>query len=129
VFLPNVLKEAVACIQDANGMNGRLLAAYVHKYFCDMWYHFQAVKGRLKVGAKAIYVVGNSAFYGVPVPVEQVYAEMLDMAGFVNVRVEAIRKRNSKKDLYEYVVEADFASTNPLGQIASIRRSHAPTLF
>ncbi|MBI5722479.1 MAG: DNA adenine methylase [Planctomycetes bacterium] len=129
MFLPVSLGEAVSAIHAANGMNGRLLAAYVHKYFCDMWRHFQTIKDKLKTGAKVVYIVGNSSFYGVMVPAEQIYAEMLDMAGFVNIRIETIRKRNSKKELFEYAVEADYATASPMGQIAAIGQAYAPTLF
>jgi len=110
-------------------MNGQLLSAYVHKYFCDMWRHFQAVRNALRPGAKVVYIVGNSMFYGVMVSAEQVYAEMLDMAGFVNVRIATIRKRNSKKELFEYAVEADYAAPSPVGQLAAIGQAPNHTLF
>ena len=53
-----------------------------------------------------IYVVGNSTFYNVLVPVEQVYAEMLSQLGFSNVECVPLRKRNSKKELIEFDVRA-----------------------
>ncbi len=48
--------------------------------------------------AWVIYVVGNSIFFGVPVPTERWYGDLMD------VEIEAIRKRNSKKGLFEYTV-------------------------
>jgi len=36
--------------------------------------------------------------------VEGLYADMMKRAGLRNVAVHRIRKRNSKKELYEYVV-------------------------
>lgn len=129
VFLPQALRDAVSSIRDAGGANGALLSTYVLRYFCDTWRHVANVKTRLREAAKAVYIVGNSTFYGILVPVERIYAEILDMAGFVNVRIEPIRKRNSKKELYEYAVEADFAKPSPLGPVATYRPREAPTLF
>jgi len=129
VFLPSCLLDAVSRIENADGANGRLLAAYVHKYFCDMWAHFESVRHGLRRGAKAVYIIGNSTFYGVMVPAERIYGEMLTAAGFVNVKVEPIRKRNSKKELFEYAVEADMAETCPVGTVAAIRSIRTPLLF
>jgi len=51
-------------------------------------------------------VVGNSTFYDVLVPVEALYAELLEQHGFAGVEVKRIRKRNSKKALFEFSVSA-----------------------
>ncbi|MGH8894160.1 MAG: DNA methyltransferase [Actinomycetes bacterium] len=88
------------------GKNGPLLSAYVHKYFVDMWEHFQAAYKHVKSGGRATYIIGNSTFYGHVVPAEQWYREMLLEAGFHSATVEAIRKRNSKKELFEFDVSA-----------------------
>ncbi|AHH16902.1 putative DNA methyltransferase [Nocardia nova SH22a] len=93
--------EAIA--QDG-GRNGPLLANYVHKYFHDMWLHFQAVTPRVKVGGAVSYIVGNSTFYGHVVPAQDWYAAMLKELGYTDVAVDTIRKRNSNKALYEYDV-------------------------
>jgi hypothetical protein len=89
-----------------------LLANYVHKYFVDMNEHIQSAVRLLKLGAPAFYVVGNSKFYDTMVHVEDIYAGMLDSAGFKNVRIERIRKRNSKKELFEFLVSGtnDYAT-------------------
>jgi len=129
VFFPSYLAQVVENIAQANGTNGRLLSTYVHKYFCDMWKHFVTLKDSLKPGGKAVYIIGNSTFYGVTVPAERIYADMLDAAGFMNVRVEPIRKRNSKKELFEYAVEADFAAPSPVGTVAAVPHIRTPTLF
>jgi len=86
--------------------NGRVLAAYVHKYHYDMWGHFEAITGHLKTGGSVSYIVGNSTFYGHEVPVQKWYADMLRALGYENVHVETIRKRNSNKALFEYDVSA-----------------------
>jgi len=83
-----------------------LLANYLHKYFLDMSQHLQSLYPTLEPGAGVFYVVGNSKFYDVMVHTEQLYASLLAQAGFHRVEVRVIRKRNSKKELFEYVVSA-----------------------
>ncbi|MGJ0484488.1 MAG: hypothetical protein ACR65R_08130 [Methylomicrobium sp.] len=86
--------------------NGQLLANYIAKYFVDMWKHFQGLRDVLAKGARVHYIVGNSTFYGVLLPVEQIYGDMLNRLGFKNVTIRPVRKRNSKKELVEFDVSA-----------------------
>jgi hypothetical protein len=83
-----------------------LLANYVHKYFEDMTRHFDALVPALADGARVFYVVGNSKFYDVILPVEELYADLMRRAGLRDVAISAIRKRNSKKELFEFMVSA-----------------------
>jgi hypothetical protein len=83
-----------------------LLSRYVHKYFHDMTDHVASLAGVLERGATVHYIVGNSKFYDVLVPVERIYAALFDAHGLTGVRVETIRKRSSKRELFEYVVSA-----------------------
>ncbi len=83
-----------------------LLSRYVHKYFYDMVGHVGEVYAVLKSGGVAHYVVGNSKFYDVMLPVEEIFAALLRQAGFECVTVQQIRKRTSKKELFEYMVSA-----------------------
>ncbi len=85
-----------------------LLANYVHKYFVDMATHLNSLSHVLAPGAKVFYVVGNSKFYDTLVPVEKIYASLLARYGFRNVESETLRKRNSKKELYEFVVSGEW---------------------
>lgn len=105
-FKSKFLHKTAEMIGDSENKNGQLLASYVLKYFYDMWSHFQSLIGVLNDGAKLHYIVGNSTFYNVLVPVEQVYAEMLSQLGFSNVECIPLRKRNSKKELIEFDVRA-----------------------
>ena len=89
--------------------NGRLLASYVAKYFDDVWKHLVSLLPVLNDGSEIHYVVGNSAFYGVLLPVERLYAAMFERLGFEEVRCRAIRKRNSRKELFEFDVSARWA--------------------
>jgi len=81
-----------------------VLANYVHRYFVDMVQHVQSVYQALAPGGKVFYIVGNSRFYETLVSVEEIYAAMLEAVGFARVEVQCIRKRNSKKELFEFQV-------------------------
>ncbi len=83
-----------------------VLANYVHRYFVDVSEHLQNLYPLLLPGARVFYIVGNSRFYETVVPVEKIYAALLSKYGFTDTQVEVIRKRNSKKELFEYIVSA-----------------------
>jgi hypothetical protein len=83
-----------------------LLSTYVRKYFHDMALHLASLRRVLRRGGTAHFVVGNSKFYDVVVPVERLLAEQFEAAGFRRVTVETLRKRSSKKELYEYLINA-----------------------
>lgn len=84
-----------------------LLARYVLRYFQDMQMHFVNLSPLLRTGAQVYYVVGNAKFYEVVVPAEQLLARLMEAAGIIPVRVEPIRKRNSKKELMEFLISAE----------------------
>ncbi|HLJ81893.1 MAG TPA: DNA methyltransferase [Ktedonobacterales bacterium] len=84
----------------------KVLGIYVRKYFCDMVEHIHSVRAVLSAGATVHYVIGNSKFYDVMLHTEQIYAAILRDAGFQDVTVEMVRKRTSKKELFEYIVSA-----------------------
>lgn len=86
--------------------HSELLARYVHKYFYDMVHHSQEVFQVVKPGGFIYYIVGNSKFYDVLLPVESIFAAIFESTGFVNVSTCIIRKRTSKKELFEYLVSA-----------------------
>jgi hypothetical protein len=98
------LEQAISAVQSSGARNAALLATYIAKYFHDMRAHFSAVSERIRPGGRVHYIVGNSTFYGVLISTEHVYAEMLQGLGFVDVQVRVLRKRNSKRQLYEYDV-------------------------
>ncbi|HEY3234978.1 MAG TPA: DNA methyltransferase, partial [Polyangiaceae bacterium] len=75
------------------------LGRYVAKYFQDMVSHTKSLFFVVKPGGTIHYIVGNSKFYDVTLPVERIYAQMFEAAGFAQVTVETIRKRTSKKEL------------------------------
>ncbi|HEY2546979.1 MAG TPA: hypothetical protein VGI46_13005 [Candidatus Acidoferrum sp.] len=81
-----------------------LLSRYVHKYFCDMTLHVRELSHVVKPGGSIHYIVGNSKFYDVLLPVEQIFASMFEEVGFTQVKSTVIRKRTSKRELFEYDV-------------------------
>ncbi|MCS6918976.1 MAG: class I SAM-dependent methyltransferase, partial [Fimbriimonadales bacterium] len=87
-------------IREAHSTNGVLMANYVLKYFEDMNLHIQSLKRVLRADARIHYIVGNSSFYGVLVPAEQILARRFCEQGFENVKVAPLRKRNCKRELY-----------------------------
>jgi len=105
-FWPTSLMRALDDIAHEDNRSGLLLSNYIAKYFSDMWLHMQQVAKVIADGGTVHYVVGNSVFYNVLVPVERLYADMLHAAGFEDVQISPIRKRSSKKQLYEYDVSA-----------------------
>lgn len=105
-FCPSYLPKILDDVSHEDNKNGRLLSNYIYKYFVDMWLHFKSLPKVLNKNARVHYIIGNSTFYGVLVPAEKIYADMLSELGFKNVDVKPIRKRNSKKELFEFDVSA-----------------------
>ncbi len=105
-FQPGYLREILQAVTAAENANGALLANYIEKYFEDIFEHLRAVRSVLARGARVHYIVGNSTFYRVLLPVERLYADMLTTLGFQDVTIRAVRKRNSKKELIEFDVAA-----------------------
>ncbi|MBI2412198.1 MAG: DNA adenine methylase [Deltaproteobacteria bacterium] len=105
-FRSDKLNDVLSQIANTDNKNGVVLANYVAKYCDDMWAHFKDIRRVLSAGAEVHYIVGNSTFYGVLVPTEILYAEMLLALGFNDVECRPIRKRNSKKELVEFDVVA-----------------------
>ena len=92
------------------GQQSQVLSLYVTKYFEDTVRHIHSLKNVLAPRAQVHYIVGNSKFYDVMLPTEELYAAIFESEGFQDVHIETIRKRTSKKELFEYVVSARFQS-------------------
>jgi hypothetical protein len=65
-------------------------------YFFDSAQIWQALRRAARPGATVCYVVGDSAPYGIHVPVEQWLGELAVAAGFRSWRFEKVRDRNTK---------------------------------
>ena len=105
-FYPAYFDAILSRIRGADKKSGVLLSNYVAKYFEDMWCHIRDIAKVMTMGGTVHYIVGNSRFYDTVVPVERLFADMLTEAGFREARITRIRKRNSKKELYEFDVSA-----------------------
>lgn len=99
--------EGFGKIIDGIAQHSQLLAKYVHKYFADINKHICSLKNAVVSGGQVFYIVGNSKFYDTLVPVEHIYAAIFEANGFKNATVSVVRKRNSKKELFEYLVSAE----------------------
>lgn len=104
--LPSSLMDTALAIQESDGKNAFLMAQYVLKYFHDMYLHFQSLRTKLNTNARINYIVGNSTFFGVPVHSEKLYEDILLQLGYRDVGSRIVRKRNSKKELFEFDVYA-----------------------
>jgi hypothetical protein len=83
-----------------------VLGRYVQKYFHDMVLHCRSLFEVVRAGGTVHYIVGNSRFYDTVLPVEQIFARLFESSGFAESAIRTIRKRSSKKELYEFVVSA-----------------------
>ena len=106
IELPASLKKSVTQILETKEKNALLMANYVWKYFHDMHLHFANLRNSLKKGAVLSYIVGNSSFYGMQVHTEKLLEDSLTSIGYTNIGSKVVRKRNSKKELFEYCVYA-----------------------
>ena len=102
------LDTVVEKIKRTGEKNSELLSLYVKKYFYDVDEHIRAIQSALKPSAEVHYIIGNSTFYGVHVATPDLYEESLLAHGFKNVSSRVIRKRNSKKELFEYCTSATY---------------------
>ena len=105
---PNIQVPFEGFLEVVNSISAHsdVLGKYVHKYFQDMVLHVQSLRSVLVDGAYIYYLVGNSKFYDVVLEVEEIYAAIFRHNGFGQVEVERLRKRSSKKELYEFLVKA-----------------------
>ncbi|MDX2163559.1 MAG: SAM-dependent methyltransferase [bacterium] len=99
--------DHLQAVVESIAAHSQVLAKYVHKYFVDMSVHFESLFPAVAPFGKIFYVVGNSKFYDTLVPVEHLYAVMMEGAGFQNISIVPLRKRSSKKELFEYLITAE----------------------
>jgi hypothetical protein len=98
--------QELAALTQRIAKHSDVLARYVGKYFFDMLLHVRSLSGVVARGGQVHYVVGNSKFFDVLVPVERLFAEIFELSGFRAATVTTLRKRTSKRELYEYLVSA-----------------------
>jgi len=104
--LPERLYEVCEKIKASEDKNSEVMSLYVHKYFDDMYSHLVSLCKLLKYNAKLNYIVGNSSFYGNFVDTEKIISESMRKIGYKKIQIQNIRRRNTKKGLYEFNVKA-----------------------
>jgi DNA modification methylase len=110
-YMPHMVQAAAGRIaavahSEERGDNATVMSKYILRYFADLWFHTSALYRVVRPGGNMYFVVGNSSFYGQLVETEKALAEMFIRIGFRDVRTRALRKRSSKSELFEFVVEA-----------------------
>lgn len=106
--IPACLKDAVNKIKESDSKNGKTLAQYVLKFFYDIYLHFKNLTKNLENGCVLYYILGNSSFYGNMVHTDLIVCEIMKSLGYENPIAKIIRKRNSKKELFEFQIEASW---------------------
>ncbi len=81
-----------------------VLGRYIRKYIEDTAVHLKAIRPSLAPGASVTYIVGNSRFYDSLLDTERIYAELFESNGLLDVQIRTLRKRTSKRELFEFAV-------------------------
>lgn len=102
---PRMPPSLTAALNEISGRSP-VLGRYIAKYLYDTDQHIASLRTVLAPGARVIYIVGNSRFYDTMLPTEQIYADLLALHGFTNPTIETLRKRTSKRELFEFAVSA-----------------------
>lgn len=106
--LPQRLLDTCKAIEESDTKNGKTMATYVRKFFDDMYIHLSNLRYHLQPNATINYILGNSSFYGHFVDTDIIIMEMLQELNYSNISSKIIRKRNSKNNLYEYIISASY---------------------
>jgi hypothetical protein len=98
---PKSLSQAIALIDKAckDPRVPRLLKGY----FLDMYLSLREVKRVCRSGARVALVVGNAQYYGVPILVDELTAEIGEQAGLICEKIVVVRWRgNSAQQMGKY---------------------------
>jgi hypothetical protein len=106
-YRSTAVEEALRGIPERIGQHGCLMQNYVIKYFNDIEQHIESLKPFLRRGARLAYVIGNSKFYEIVLPSDEILADVFEANGFRIISIERMRRRNSKSGLYEAIVFAE----------------------
>lgn len=106
--MPLSLIETCSKIESSDAKNGRTMAQYVLKFFDDMFLHLSNLRTHLNKDARIYYILGNSSFYGNFVNTDEYISFFLKKLGYKNIKVDTIRKRNSKSGLLEFNINASW---------------------
>ena len=82
-------------VKDAHGGKKQYHAMIAH-YFYDLAQVWKSLRRVTRSGGRVCFVIGDSAPYGVYVPVDRWLGELAVAAGFKSFRFEKLRDRNTK---------------------------------
>jgi len=99
-----VIRKALRGIPEQVGEHSYLMQNYVIKYFNDIEQHIRSLKPFVRPGADLAYVIGNSKFYRIVLPSDEILADIFEAHGFQITSIERMRRRNSKSGLYEAII-------------------------
>lgn len=105
--LRRVVKEpdpgAVRAVQRVARLEGasRFAHNYVVEYCNALYSHLSSLQGHLNDGAELHYVIGNSYLYGIEIPADRMLGDLMQAAGYSVRKIERVRRRHSRVDLYE----------------------------
>jgi DNA modification methylase len=106
-YRSTIIEEALRGIPERIGEHSHLMQNYVIKYFNDIEQHMESLKPFLRRRAQLAYVIGNSKFYKIVLPSDEILADIFEANGFRIISIERMRRRNSKSGLYEAIVFAE----------------------
>lgn len=96
--IANFIQKAVQELSELRKVKGgkKSYDLMVVGYFNDMFQVIKDVYRVLKPGAKALFVLGDSAPYGVHIPTDKIIGELGVKIGFSDYKIEILRKRGDK---------------------------------
>jgi len=105
-YRSTAVEEALRGIPERIERHSHLMQNYVIKYFNNIEQHIESLRPLLRRGAQLAYVIGNSKFYKIVLPSDEILADIFEANGFQILSIERMRRRNSKSGLYEAIVFA-----------------------
>jgi tRNA G10 N-methylase Trm11 len=90
---PSILEELLLKLR-AKGNEPRI-PAIVEGYFKDMYLCLKEVQRVSKPGARIAFVVGNAQYFGIPVPVDEITAEIAEQLGLKCEKLIVVRYRGN----------------------------------
>ncbi|MEW5933677.1 MAG: DNA methyltransferase [Bacillota bacterium] len=98
---PAALRDAVARLRA--GPIDRRIPAMLEGYFLDMYLVLHEIRRVCHQGARVALVVGNAQYRGIPIPVDELTAEVGQQAGLSCSRIVVVRYRgNSAQQMGRY---------------------------
>jgi hypothetical protein len=113
-----LLRQTIAAVDTAGLWCGRI-PEMINAYFVDLDRIVELCGHKLKIGATAGFVVADSAYCGVVIPVDLILSEIFERRGFLTKKITVFRKtlgnghhqQRSVERLKEVMVIAEYRGT------------------